>query len=306
MKILVDKGPSVLDREANRLDKMLEGTSISDNDRSFFTIRRNIIDSFRVSIPKIVHFFKTDWKPDHFTLLAYLAIKSALYHIKPDQVFLHSFVTPRGKYWDKIKNQITLDIVPPHQDLRLNGHEVRLAAHFSDVLRTEQIFKTGGIYLDLDAFALKSWDPLLFYPAVMAAEIPVDQYNEAIGSSVFAAKNGSSFIKKWRMGMDTAFDGEFCYACATITLTRDIALEFPEEVNILHPHRFFYPGWEEHAYKKLFEEDDPNLSDFKNSFALHLFGSHANFAKYKNRITEEEIRSVDCNFNRLMRPLLDD
>lgn len=48
--------------------------------RAQFELLRN----FREKVPSVVHFIKTDARRDNFHMVAFLAVRSASYHIKPD------------------------------------------------------------------------------------------------------------------------------------------------------------------------------------------------------------------------------
>ena len=51
------------------------------------------------------------------------------------------------------------------------GNEVKHYAHRADVLRLKLLYEHGGIYLDLDMVALRSFDPLLHHDVVMSREL---------------------------------------------------------------------------------------------------------------------------------------
>ena len=66
---------------------------------------------------------------------------------------------------------------------------------------------------------------------------------------------------------------------------------------------FCYPGWEQSAAQILF---DPNaeIETFEESYAIHLFESHANLVGHVKALTTNQISRVDNNFNRAIKDLL--
>lgn len=68
-----------------------------------------------------------------FPYYAYLSIRSALIHLKPDQVYFHYYNLPTGPWWDEIKTELTL--VKAHVPERVYGNVVDHYAHQSDVGR---------------------------------------------------------------------------------------------------------------------------------------------------------------------------
>jgi len=54
-----------------------------------------------------VHFIKTDANPDHFKMLHFLSIKSVYVNLRPEAIYFHSPVEPRGHWWEQIKTYVT-------------------------------------------------------------------------------------------------------------------------------------------------------------------------------------------------------
>ena len=69
-------------------------------------------------------------------------------------------------------------------------------AHKSDVIRLEQLLQTGGIYLDLDVIALRSFDRLLAVAekgkTLMGKESP-----NGLGNAVIVAPPNATFLRFW-------------------------------------------------------------------------------------------------------------
>jgi len=84
-----------------------------------------------------------------------------------------------------------------------------------------------------------------------------------------------------------------------------IAARLPNLVTVLPWETFCYPGWEKGPVDTIFSREgiaDPQLDQ---GYAIHLFESHSSFSSHLNQLSEEAIRTMDTNFNRLVRPLLE-
>ena len=60
-------------------------------------------------IPRILHFcyFGLDSTARNFPLVYYIAIRSAIEHIKPEAAYFHNTCEPDGKYWEALKPLMT-------------------------------------------------------------------------------------------------------------------------------------------------------------------------------------------------------
>jgi hypothetical protein len=68
-------------------------------------------------------------------------------------------------------------------------------AHKADVVRLEVLLKYGGIYLDMDVLALKSFDELRQFPMVLGQE-GLDGFI-GLANAVIVAHSSSSFLQQW-------------------------------------------------------------------------------------------------------------
>jgi hypothetical protein len=298
----VEHGMEFLNKEKSRISGMLTSSSISQSQRHRLQLQKVALDGFDTSVPKIVHFIKSDDDPNRFTLMHYLAVRSAHHHIKPDKIMFHTVVQPAGKWWERAKKYVSIEYihdVPTH----IGKVPLRLAAHISDALRYQMLEKYGGIYMDLDVITIKSFDSLLNYPMTLALEKDVENYEEVVCNAVIMAKPGHPFLDTIKHNQPHHFK-EGCYSCHSVIMIRDLAIWHPEEVNILNWESFYYPGWEEEAYRIMFGSNDPNEVDWSKTFAIHLFASNGNFSPYRHMMDENYILHNDSNFNRLVRQFL--
>lgn len=120
-------------------------------------------------IPKIVHFIHGLRGPDPTLDLAhYIAIKAAHDVIQPEKIYLHYHYEPTGDLFEKAKPMLTMRKVPLLD--QIFGQPLSHFAHRADVVRLEALRDFGGIYFDLDLFALKPIDHLLDQEFVMGEE----------------------------------------------------------------------------------------------------------------------------------------
>eukprot|EP00475_Leptophrys_vorax_P003372 TRINITY_DN1197_c0_g1_i7.p2 TRINITY_DN1197_c0_g1~~TRINITY_DN1197_c0_g1_i7.p2 ORF type:complete len:513 (-),score=139.33 TRINITY_DN1197_c0_g1_i7:2368-3906(-) len=301
----LEQGIDFLEKEKVRVAGMLapdRASSISETQKHKLLLQKVAIDAFDTAVPKIVHFIKTDDDPERFTLMHYLAVRSAHHHIKPEKIMFHTVVQPSGKWWEKAKKYVSMEMIediPTH----IGTTPLRLAAHISDALRYRMMEQYGGIYMDLDVITIKSFDSLLHYPMTLALEKAVPNYEEVVCNAVIMAKPGHPFLDTITKNQPMHFK-EGCYSCHSVLMIRDLALWHPEEVNILNWESFYYPGWEEEAYRIMFGSNDPSEVDWSKTFAIHLFASNGNFNPYRHMMDEDYILNNDSNFNRLVRQFL--
>lgn len=300
---LKEKGLEFLSKEKTRVSKLLlDSSSMSSLQKYRLSMQKVAIEGFDSSIPRLVHFIKSDDDPSRFTLMHYLAIRSAHFHIKPDTLYFHTVVEPSGKWWDKAKKYVTVEYLK-HVPTTIGDVPLRLAAHISDALRYDILNRLGGIYMDLDVITLKSFDPLFNYPINLALEKAVDKYEEVVCNAVIMSKPGHPFLKTIQDAQPLHFK-EGCYSCHSVIMIRDLALWHPDEVNILNWESFYYPGWESEAYRIMFGSNNPSEADWSKTFAVHLFASNGNYQPYAHMMNDHYILNNDSNFNRLVRQFL--
>ncbi len=109
--------------------------------------------------PILVHFVKIDMEQNPFNFWQFIAVYAAHLNIKPDILYFHCDVEPTTHWWDKVKPfvRVTQTVAPESTP---KGVKINAIANKSDFLKTQLLVQYGGIYLDLDAIPLKSFDNL--------------------------------------------------------------------------------------------------------------------------------------------------
>jgi len=266
-------------------------------------------------IPNVIHFIfglKEDFGQQPFSLVHYLAIKSAYECNRPDIIKFYYKYEPRGEWWEKSKQYLTLIKVDPPTEIF--GKPLLHFAHQADVLRLEILMREGGIYLDMDILSLNSLAPLRKkYKCVMGMEEGVGLCN-----AVILAERNAEFLKicyeEYRTFRSKGFD-EF-YGEHSVRIPYRNAKKYPHLVHMEDKFSFYWPYydgspitlWDRPAdgmrdawmirLKKWFA-----LKFISTSYCLHLWESLW-WKKYLKDIDLEYIKNNDNNFSKLCRRYL--
>ena len=126
------------------------------------------------AVPNHVHYIWFRFRGRrHHTPLAfheYLSVLSTHKFIKPDHIYFHTDDVPSGPYWDMLLNIPGFQVRQRGQTKRLFGRVVnsyKFDNQASDLERLNILLHDGGIYLDLDVIALRSFNPLRIYDVTL-------------------------------------------------------------------------------------------------------------------------------------------
>lgn len=278
-------------------------------------------------IPNHFHFvfgLAPDFGGKPFSLVHYLAIRSAVVTNQPEKIYFHYQYEPAGEWWERARPYLHLNpIVAPRE---IFGNPLRHVAHQCDVVRLRALQEWGGVYLDLDVLCKKSFEPLRrHYPCVIGAQYDVAnayltpiQYARKIVrrlwtgqghtalraglcNAVLLAEPGSQFIQLWldryRTFRSTGRDAFWGEHSGQISLM--LARQHPRLVKILNGRAFHYPLYDPRGLAMLFEQDHA----FRDAYAHHLWESYS-WTNYLEPLSPELIQTRDTTFHRLARPLL--
>lgn len=280
-------------------------------------------------IPNVVHFIFGLKNPffdpavGRFDFLSYLAVRSALVSLRPDAVYLHYTylaeppspepgADPLSNPWiRRLAANISLVHHPPAAG---SGQY----AHLSDTMRLRLLLEQGGIYLDMDAFALRPFGGLLSPPPPRDVVLGAEGGNRwGLCNAVVAARANSSFVARWLATYKHAdLSREWNYH--SVLLPRELAAAHPREVCALAPDAFFWPTWTwrhvdwmhetlspEDARFWRAEIDRHGGSLFENQLVYHAWSQMA-WDRYLKKLTPDVVRTVDTRFNLLVRRFLED
>lgn len=210
------------------------------------------------AIPNIVHFVRLI--PDSpgpvllFTFHHFIAIYSALIHLSPEKIYIHTngddatvqAAKNSSDYYTRTVANLPRVVfnreIAPQETTA--GLKISLLPHQSDFVRTRVLNRLGGIYLDDDAYVLRDLAPLrrTVYQNVLGR-----QSNGQICNAVILATPGSTLIDVYDTLQDRIFDGS--WGAHSTNLLTTLAADFstkPSEVLLL-PQESFFPGsWWEH------------------------------------------------------------
>ena len=253
-------------------------------------------------IPKILHYcfgFKEDFGGRAWGLSHYACVKSAVEQIEPDRVNFYYEYELEGPWWDLTRELVTpVRMTAPRE---IFGNRIDHPAHRSDVVRLERLIEEGGIYLDADVLVQRSFDPLLDNSVVMGAEGRNARWG--VANAVIAAEPGAPFLRRWYdryrsfRGTEKKYWNEH-----SVRLPQKLARQHPDEITILPHTAFFWPLWTEAHIHWMFESGKPVPLD--GAYANHLWDRKAYF--YLKDLTPGEVRAVDTNFHRWVRPYVAD
>ena len=269
-------------------------------------------------IPNVVHFIwgLKQGKGTHslFGFIEYLSVRSALIVLGPTQVKLHYMSLDQNSEWFlKLKDNVTLVYHNPELGV-LGESKSWQAAHRADLLRLHILHEEGGIYMDLDVFALRPFDTILHCQkdVIMGHE---GGNRAGMANAVVVARKGSTFIKRWIDTYNNFSTQEWNYH--SVTLPKTMALRYPEEICTLSPVAFFWPTWSykhiEYMHTSLSvaevsktKEDLLASSDalFENQLTYHAWSQLA-WEPYLKDLTPEVIRTHHTRFNIMVRRFLE-
>ncbi|KAH8888557.1 hypothetical protein GQ53DRAFT_826246 [Thozetella sp. PMI_491] len=283
----------------------------------------------RDPIPNIVHFIfglKNPLEyPDagHFDFMSYLAVRSAVVSLEPDTIYLHyTYLSeppspdpnadPLTNPWIKrLAKHVTLVHHPPDRS------KVQYA-HLSDIMRLEFLRDYGGIYLDIDAFALRPFDGLRSAPQPHDIVLGAEGGNRwGLCNAIIAARPNSTFVDRWLESYQNIdFSKEWNYH--SVLLPRELAQAYPSEACTLAPDAFFWPTWtwrhvdwmhtpltalESKFWRAEIRRHGGSL--FQNQVAYHAW-NQMSWDRYLKKLTPETVRSQETRFNLLMRRFMED
>jgi hypothetical protein len=251
-------------------------------------------------IPNVIHFIyglKEDFGGKPFSLVHYLAIRSASEVNQPEAIYFYCKYEPSGYWWNKVLPYIKVKKVNPPK--YVYWHRLRHFAHMADVMRLKILHQQGGIYLDLDTISVRPLTDLLKHDFIIGL-----QSGTTIGlcNAVMMAKPKSKFVKFWLreyIGFRSKGFGHY-WDEHSVRVPMKLAEKHPTLLYIANDRAFHYPTWEHpENTKKLFEE----CHNFKEAYVHHLWES-TTWDDYLSKLTVEEVLKKDTSYNKIARQYL--
>lgn len=224
-----------------------------------------------IRIPRVVHFIKDE----NLTFSDWLAIVASKKYINPIKINLFTREGVLPNCWMRRLNLIdhvrVLRLSQEHWLENLNNVTVAYVEHQSDLLRNAILYHYGGIYMDTDAYATKSFDPLLSNYSVVLGRNLVNN----VGNGLIIAQRRSCLICQYASEACNSFDGS--WTKHSTTSLSNLINKTSEDSNLLvlnYSSGFFPFSWKPKHFHQLFDFDSSRVPFSSTQvYALHLFGS---------------------------------
>jgi len=209
-----------------------------------------------------------DGNQSPFTFVEWLLIKAITLTIKPTKILLHADDEPIGPWYDRAKKYITYNHVTP-LSVTSKGINITMVQHKSDFVRLEALIKYGGIYLDLDAIPLKSFDKLLKsgYNVILGRTI-----GNYLGVGLMISMPNATLMRDFYEKSLEVFDGKWTTHSVKLLTNMINEPKYTNDILMLDQNSFFPFSWEEQDRAALFHPDKPEFK-WSLSYALHLYNS---------------------------------
>ncbi|CAH1785166.1 unnamed protein product, partial [Owenia fusiformis] len=190
----------------------------------------NVTENLKYKVPNIVHYTWYTKKPIEWTFLQYLSVLSASKFIKPSRIMFHTNCTPIGHYWNRTTQIPNLEIIQRSPPIKIFGKKVLFFYETSatNIDRLLILNRNGGICLDTDVIALKSFDPLRVYPFTMGSESITKWV--LLSGGIILSEPGSTFLKIWINNYVDDQSSQWAYNSGK--MPTKIAARFPEDIHI--------------------------------------------------------------------------
>ena len=237
-------------------------------------------------VPNVVHYVWFHGEGEPLTFHHYLALLSVKKFIKPIKIMFHCDYEPVHQYWKKVKATFReLEVVHRSPPTSIFGHEVARAEHRADFARLEILKEYGGIYLDTDVIAVRSFDPLRKYEFTMGVE-----YHGKPGrlnNGVILSTTGARFLQKWHDSYRDFSKREWdTHSCIR---PYELMWEHPRLIHV-EDRSINYPGGKQ--LDLIYEL----LYDWRGNYAVHLWQ-----CLYDFHHGPEQIKKMNTTFGALAR-----
>ena len=266
----------------------------------------------KTPIPNVVHVI---WlKNPELGFLNYLTIRSVLISLQPDRINLHyTDLNKQNEWFMKLRDNVTL----VQHDLEAEyGQQVQdnwQISHIADLLRLDIIAQEGGIYLDMDVIALRSFDSLLGCKKdLILGHEGGDRHG--LCNAIIIGRPGSSFVKRWRESYGSFATSEWNYH--SVVLPKELSSLHNDKICTVSPLVFYWPTWTRKHIRYMHEPLTPSeVEDFQDTLvengggmypdqlAYHAWSQVA--STYLMDLSPERVISNNTRFNLLVRRFLD-
>jgi hypothetical protein len=251
--------------------------------------------------PNVVHLIKSDRT---FSWVNFLQILSIKKFVNPSAIIVH--------HEDGIADNCWLRMVKPYLTFsRINfiraigPYAVTANAHFADFARFWTLCKYGGIYLDMDSFPIKSFQPLLDFGRPIVANV-CEGSGGRLGMGALVAPRGDCFMCEVYRSMFNAFDGSWIkHSMTELEAVADsVAAAGESSLRVLAAEAFHTGCWTDAGMEYLWrsEESSPRARD--DVFSVHVW-NHAG-QRFLTKLLPSTLREVESAAHYAMRLAMPD
>ncbi len=251
-------------------------------------------------IPNIFHFcygLSEDFGGKPYSLVHYLAVKSAYELNKPDEIFLYYTFEPSGEWWERTKEIVSLvRVVAPDN---IFGNKLIHVAHKADILRLNVLIEKGGIYLDLDTICCKPFTDLLNNKFVIGRQGRWRRMG--LCNAVIMSEKKSEFVQIWYNEYKSfrSKGKDKYWAEHSVKVPLNIAKTYPDLLHIEKYDSFHYPLYYPLSLKNLFVHN----KKYPHAYCHHLWEG-GSWEKYLKNLTFNYIYEKDTTYNIIARQYL--
>ncbi|KFY50746.1 hypothetical protein V496_09195 [Pseudogymnoascus sp. VKM F-4515 (FW-2607)] len=214
------------------------------------------------TIPNIVHYVWLLNGREHFSLdfKTFISVYSASVYFQPDTIYIHTDATPAQ--WDYAKTQgddytrwtLSIPSVTHNRVSTLNHtlscRRILKIEHKSDFVRTQQLHRYGGVYMDTDVIPLR--DVKVLRESGFANVMGIEMRGR-INNGLMVGRPGSALLSIFMSEQHRVFDNRWTTHSVELLSTLAYRLQaVPAEVLILGIQAFTPSGWKKSDIEALF------------------------------------------------------
>lgn len=281
--------PQPLERVHNatepQLTREINAFHIRDYSEIMHKCRSECIKDGFTSMPKTVFLVKTD---STWTYTEWITVLSIHKYIKPDIIYIVSRTLIEPNCWWNRTLEVpkVMNIIPESSKWVTTIRTVTLVepAHVCDFMKTTVLYEMGGILMDTDAIAIKSFDELLLNHQVVLAR---DQGGFVVNGLMLAQKR-SCFMCNFVINSYHRFNGKWN---THSTWTLNPVWKGYKDVLILNQYEGFFPfSPNEIRLQNFLSKDKAGVpDDVSRLYAVHLYHNLLNTNEVFQKIKEQTI-----------------
>ncbi|EJU03627.1 hypothetical protein DACRYDRAFT_21152, partial [Dacryopinax primogenitus] len=220
---------------------------------------------------------------------------------------------PHGPWWNLIEPYVTLSPVEPPEEVY--GRPVRLYAHKADVVRMQVMLQLGGVYLDQDAFVLRSFERAGIFTQSTVLAMEADPYAKqwewepgGLCNAIIVSRPEAPFLQRWFSTYSTFNETGHEWAEHSVAMPWELALTYPQEVTVLNSRAMFYPLWNKDDVRLVHEPSAPGPKgggwDFYESRQLAYHAWESVSMPYLEKLTPAIVAKGASSFTRMVQAFM--